>query len=103
MRSLAPLESEMVPPPAHDPDSDPNPPAPCARASTVSSRNASAKVAPRHARAQDGIDRDGMDSPSLPPPGDGAASAGGRCAPIAHRPVLASIGDGRRFVKGVNR
>src|SRR5215469_1598068 len=75
MRSLAPLASEMVPPPDQDPWSDPNGPAPCARASAARSRNASANVAPRHARARVGIDRDGMVSPI------GCLEAAGRLRP----------------------
>src|SRR5437016_11943163 len=76
MRSLAPLASEMVPPPDHDPDSDANGPA-WAWASAESRKKASASAAPPHARAQDGIaqdgiDRDGMNSPCL------IASNGGR-------------------------
>src|SRR6266567_5668285 len=60
MRSLAPLASEMVPPPDHDPDRDANGPAPWAWACAASSKNPSANAAPRQARPPDGIDRDGM-------------------------------------------
>jgi hypothetical protein len=66
MRSAAPLESEMVPPPAHDPDNAANGPAPWAWACDESSKTEIANAAPRHAGARDGIDGDGMGAPSLP-------------------------------------
>src|SRR6266567_6445381 len=108
MRSLAPLASEMVPPPDHDPDRDVNGPAPWAWASAGSRKKASASAAPPHARAWNGIDREGMSFPCLPrlsaasvcrvPPG-GTAAVDGRQGPDRAGPALAHIGDGRGFVK----
>src|ERR1700724_3043349 len=75
MRSLSPLESEIVPPPDHDPGRAAKGPALCAWA-CVENSSAAAIVRPRHARVNDGIDRDGMNSPRGSHPNGGAFSAG---------------------------
>src|SRR5438067_7951492 len=92
MRSLAPLESEMVPPPDHDPDRPANGPAPWAWACAVNSK-ASANAAPHELRVQDDIDGDGI---KLPPVGRTASAANASI----RRPAVASIGEEPRFVKG---
>src|SRR5215475_11548380 len=78
MRSLAPLASEIVPPPVHAPDKDANGPAPWAWACAVNRENASAN-APHELRITDDIEADGMD------PLRRAASAGSVADPQARR------------------
>src|SRR5439155_9968795 len=103
-RSLAPLASEMVPPPDHDPDRDANGPAPWAWASAGSRKKASASAAPPHARAWNGIDREGMSFPCLPRLSAASHPAGrprltDARARTTHVPPSTHIGDGRGFVK----